>query len=108
LERKEEEMANQQTTIYNNYLATFADVVKPVVTKNEWPVMAEGETMELTKNTRRVGESYRTRVYKTSLGRIIEQEPIGNGWNTLYHTFENEADWWNYRKSMGMFHYMNT
>lgn len=101
-------MANQQQTIYNNYIATFADVVRPVTTKNECPVMAEGETMEEIRETRKVGESYRTSVYRTSLGRIFEQEPIGNGWNTLYHLFENETDWRNFRKPMGMFHYLNT
>lgn len=100
-------MANQQSDIYNNYLATFADVVRPVFTKNEWPVLADGEKMELTKETRRVGESYSTRVYRTNAGRMIEQEPIGNGFNTFYHTFENEADWRNFRKPMGMFHYLN-
>lgn len=101
-------MANQQETIYNNYLATFADVVRPVTVKNEWPTMAEGETMEQVSETRKVGESYRTRVYRTSAGRIIEAEPIGNGWNNLFHTFETEKDWQNFRKPLGMFHYLNT
>lgn len=101
-------MANQQQEIYNNYLATFANVVKPVTVKNEWPILNDDEKMELTKETRRVGESYRTSVYKTTAGRIIEQEPIGNGWDNFYHTFENETDWRNFRKPMGMFHYLNT
>lgn len=101
-------MSNQQQEIYNNYLATFADVVRPTTTKNAWPVKLDGEKFEKTDWTRKVGESYSTKVWLSSAGRVVEVEPIGNGWNNLFHTFETEQDWRNFRKPMGMFHYLNT
>lgn len=99
-------MANQQEAIYQNYVETFKDVVKPEIF-TRWPEMAEGEEMELTTRTRKVGESYSTRVYVTSKGRVIEQETV-SWYKTLYYVFERDEDWWNYRKPLGMFHYLNT
>lgn len=99
-------MAGQQQVIYNNYVNTFKDVVQPeILTK--LPELRDGEEMELSTRTRRVGESYNTRVYVTNEGRVIEQETV-SWYKTLYFVFERDEDWWNYRKPMGRFHYMNT
>lgn len=99
-------MAGQQEIIYNNYVKSFDHIVKPEIL-TEWPQLAEGETMEKTDWTRKWGESYRTQVYKTSNGRIIEVETI-SWYKTLFAVFENHNDWFNFRRPMGMFHYLNT
>lgn len=99
-------MSGQQQTIYNNYLKQFESVVKPEIF-TEWPKLRENEKMEPSTRTRKCGESYNTRVYVTSEGRVIEEEAVSR-YKTLYFVFERDEDWWNYRKPMGMFHYLNT
>lgn len=99
-------MAGQQEAIYQNYVKTFDYIVRPEVS-DKLPEMRDGEEMELTTRTRKWGESYNTRVYITSHGRVIEVEVI-SWYKTLYAVFENKTDWMNFRRPMGMFHYLNT
>lgn len=101
-------MAGQQAAIYENYLKGFADVVNPTVYGyGKKPKNLAGETWTKTERTRKWGESYSTQVWISNLGRVIEKEQIlySNG-NIVYAVFENETDWNNYRKPMGMYHYL--
>lgn len=107
-------MANQQQIIYNNYVATFANVVQPtVLPKGTWPEKLEGEiwTKECGRYCRTAKWAEReygsTAVYSTSTGRVIEFQSLHRGLSFIVAVFENEKDWLNFRRPMGMFHYFH-
>jgi hypothetical protein len=111
-------MPGQQHAIYSAYVATTTkNNVEPSTHKGD------REVFEILRReisgfdfyapyshaTRFWDNDARTKVFKFDDGRIAEYATMNTAMGTpLLAIFENHADWFNYRKPMGRFHYFNT
>ena len=109
-------MANQQQQIYENYVASVsAGNVEPMVYKrNQDPEPVEGEVWTESTGRDALSATYSdleygpVRVYTSNLGRVMERQSLMRG---LFHRVaihRTSEDHRNYRRTMGMFHYLYT
>lgn len=112
-------MANQQGEIYNAYVArTECNNVEPgPCIKGDTAVFAELRanitdfdfSKPYSHTTRYWDNGPRTKVFKFDDGRVAEYATTNTAIGTaLLVVFEKRDDWFNYRRAMGMFHYLNT
>ena len=110
-------MAGQQMAIYTAYKeSTERNNVEPVEVlkgdENVWSIL-KAEDVDFHKpyshTTRYWDNDARTKVFKFADGRIAEYATTNTAIGTpLLAIFANHDDWFNYRRAMGMFHYLNT
>lgn len=109
-------MASAQQTYYDSYVKQVtANNVAPIVYEaDQKQVDLEGEvwTREEGRNalTHRWGdrEYGPVTVYTSNLGRVMEIQSIRRGMSSIRAIHRTLDDYWNYRRPMGMFHYLYT
>lgn len=110
-------MAGQQQEIYDNYVkqATANNVAPIVGERGEWPEKLEGEiwtdrSMGKDAMTNRWGdrEYGPVKVYTSNMGRVMEVQSLQRGWTFIAAVHRTKDDYYNYRRPLGMFHYLNT
>jgi hypothetical protein len=111
-------MANKQFEIYQAYKEqTERNNVKPgpcisgdAVFKELRANIADFDFHKPYSTTTRYWDNdARTKVFKYDDGRIAEYATTNSAIGTaLLVVFEKHEDWFNYRRAMGMFHYLNT
>jgi hypothetical protein len=110
-------MAGQQQIIYDNYVKQVtARNVEPIVSEaGVWPENLEGE--EWTDRSRgkdAMSNQWGDREYgpvsvrTSNLGRVMEVQSIQRGMSFVVAVHRTREDYRNYRRPMGMFHYLST
>lgn len=104
-------MANKQQAIYDGYVKhTTANNVEPTKLNGEeaWAFLKENG-IEFSKpnsyTTNYFDGGRGARVWNLKDGRVVEYAPGAFG-RVLLAVFDNVRDYLNYRRPMGMFHYL--
>lgn len=109
-------MVSAQETYYAGYvkLVTKNNVDPTVYPTDEVQVDLDGEVW--TESTGRYALTHRwgdrdygpVYVYTSNLGRVMEVQSIRRGMSSIRAIHRTMDDYFNYRRPMGMFHYLYT
>lgn len=109
-------MPSAQQTYYDSYVKQVtADNVAPILCdEGKWPDALEGEEWSRPEGRDALSNRWGdpeygpVSVWVSSLGRVMEVQSLRRGASFIAAIHRTRDDFYNYRRPLGMFHYLYT